>query len=172
MEDSITHSTAAHSLVGCGNRHLWLIVTYMVIQIQVLIYLSPLFMTNRVLSLVSTASMPIRCVVEQVNGAVSFDSSSTCDVMAVEQDTFAILPISTPLRELVRTALARLGYSSSDALCAKGSEVTFQGKGGICLFVYLSAYLPISFTHTNTHTHSLTHIHTQKWEERSVNAYV
>ena len=84
--------------------------------------------------------MPIRCVVEQVNGAVSFDSgggSAPCEVVAVEQDTFAILPVSTPLRDLVRTALARLGYSSSDAVCAKGSEGFVSLCVCFCLFVCL-----------------------------------
>ena len=84
--------------------------------------------------------MPIRCVVEQVNGAVNFDhngvgvgvggsssssSSAPCEVMAVEQDAFAILPVCTPLRDLVPAALARLGYSSSDAVCAKGIACLF-----------------------------------------------
>ncbi|XP_070209552.1 uncharacterized protein [Littorina saxatilis] len=68
------------------------------------------------------ASMPIRCLVEQVQGAVNFDlSGGTCDVTAVEEDTFAILPVNTPLNGLVRAALAKLGYSTTDSVNAKGA---------------------------------------------------
>ncbi|KAL8572493.1 hypothetical protein ACOMHN_005639 [Nucella lapillus] len=67
--------------------------------------------------------MPIRCVVEHVNGAVNFDTagSAPCEVTAVEQDAFAILPTTTPLCDLVRAALAKLGYSATDAVNAKGA---------------------------------------------------
>ncbi|XP_025091359.1 uncharacterized protein LOC112562349 isoform X4 [Pomacea canaliculata] len=68
-------------------------------------------------------SLPIHCIIEQMNGAVNFEnaSSSPCDVCAVELDSYAILPATTPLRDLVRTALVKLGYTAVDAMNAKGA---------------------------------------------------
>lgn len=76
-------------------------------------------------------SLPIHCIIEQMNGAVNFEnaSSSPCDVCAVELDSYAILPATTPLRDLVRTALVKLGYTAVDAMNAKGAMlISFESK--------------------------------------------
>ena len=69
-----------------------------------------------------SASMPIRCVVEHVNGSASFEMSpnDACDVTSVENDAFAILPVTTSICDLVTAALTKLGYSNHDLITAKG----------------------------------------------------
>ncbi|XP_041361222.1 uncharacterized protein LOC121377339 [Gigantopelta aegis] len=71
----------------------------------------------------STKSLPIHCVVEQISGTPSFDSVSSvaCAQNAVELDSYAILPSSTLLSDLVHSALIKLGYSSINAMTAKGA---------------------------------------------------
>ena len=70
-----------------------------------------------------TKSLPIHCIIEQTSGQPSFETSSneTSTQNAVELDSYAILPGTTLLSECVRAALMKLGYSSSEALGAKGN---------------------------------------------------
>lgn len=63
--------------------------------------------------------MPIHCIVEQMTGAPTFDTSSPGHT-TVDMDSYAILPGSTPMNELVRAALVKLGYSPAEAMGAKG----------------------------------------------------
>ncbi|ESO99167.1 hypothetical protein LOTGIDRAFT_173809 [Lottia gigantea] len=71
-------------------------------------------------------SLPIHCIIEQINGVVSFDNVSSHSPLpptqnTVQLDSYAILPNSTLLQDLVKTALIKLGYSSSDTHNAKGA---------------------------------------------------
>lgn len=63
--------------------------------------------------------LPIHCIVEQMTGAPTFDTSSPGHT-TVDMDSYAILPGSTPMNELVRAALVKLGYSPAEAMGAKG----------------------------------------------------
>ncbi len=76
-------------------------------------------------------SMPIHCVIEQasVSGRpttppsaknTSTTSPALCD-SNVELDTYAILPSTTLFSEIVRVALVKLGYTSAEAIGAKGN---------------------------------------------------
>ena len=88
------------------------------------------------------ASIPIRCLVERQEavdlksltsdtGSSSGPSPDTarkspsttsppCVTSSLEQDSFAIIPSSIPFVDLVKAALIKLGYSSSEAVGAKG----------------------------------------------------
>lgn len=74
-------------------------------------------------SATSTKSLPIHCIIEQTSGQPSFETSSneTSTQNAVELDSYAILPGTTLLSECVRAALMKLGYSSAEAMGAKGA---------------------------------------------------
>lgn len=65
-------------------------------------------------------SLPIHCVVEQTSGAVSFDDDGSSHY-TVELDSYAILPCTTLFSELVRAALVKLGYNSTESMNAKGN---------------------------------------------------
>ncbi|KAL3887904.1 hypothetical protein ACJMK2_000291 [Sinanodonta woodiana] len=70
----------------------------------------------------STKSLPIHCVIEQTPGPPSFEAGSTSgQQITVELDSYAILPGTTLLNELVRAALIKLGYTSTEAMGAKGA---------------------------------------------------
>ncbi|KAK6167870.1 hypothetical protein SNE40_021801 [Patella caerulea] len=73
--------------------------------------------------LANAKSLPIHCVIEQINGVPSFDNTSSLTAVPdnIELDSYAILPNSTLLQDLVRAALLKLGYSSVDAINAKGA---------------------------------------------------
>ncbi|XP_021000719.1 homeobox protein dve-1 isoform X2 [Parasteatoda tepidariorum] len=63
-------------------------------------------------------SIPVHCIVEQVSPqGQSVDLSQS----SVDLDNYAIIPSNALFSELVRTALNKLGYSSSEALAAKGA---------------------------------------------------
>lgn len=59
-------------------------------------------------------SIPIHCVVEQIQ-------SCSQGGEPVELDSYAIVPGTAVFSDLVRTALIKLGYSSSEAVGAKGA---------------------------------------------------
>lgn len=46
--------------------------------------------------------------------------SSSCTSSSLEQDTFAIIPSNIPFIDLVKATLMKLGYSTSEAVGAKG----------------------------------------------------
>ena len=58
-------------------------------------------------------SLPVHCIVEQIPGPQACGQH-------VELDSYAIVPCETPFNDLVRTALGKLGYSTSQILGAKG----------------------------------------------------
>lgn len=58
-------------------------------------------------------SLPVHCIVEQIPGPQACGQH-------VELDSYAIVPCDTPFNDLVRTALGKLGYSTSQILGAKG----------------------------------------------------
>lgn len=60
-------------------------------------------------------TLPVHCVVERVPSPQS-DSQQP----SVEVDSYAIVPSAALFADLVRTALTKLGYSPSEAICAKG----------------------------------------------------
>ena len=64
-------------------------------------------------------SLPIHCVVEQTNGPVTFEDDGSSHY-TVELDSYAILPCTTLFSELVRAALVKLGYNSTESMNAKG----------------------------------------------------
>ncbi|XP_035205075.1 uncharacterized protein LOC118180028 isoform X2 [Stegodyphus dumicola] len=69
-------------------------------------------------SLQAGRSIPVHCIVEQVTPqGQSVDLSQA----AVDLDNYAIIPSNALFSEIVRTALNKLGYSSSEALAAKGA---------------------------------------------------
>ncbi|KAL5014816.1 hypothetical protein ScPMuIL_009086 [Solemya velum] len=68
-----------------------------------------------------TKSLPIHCIIEQTNGPLTFDQNAECTSTCVELDSYAILPGSTLIGEIVRAALMTLGYSANDAMNAKGA---------------------------------------------------
>ena len=72
-------------------------------------------------------SIPIHCVVEQTNGPVTFDDDGSSH-FTVELDSYAILPCTTPFSELVRAALVKLGYNSTESVTAKGIIKMFTVK--------------------------------------------
>ncbi|KAK3576093.1 hypothetical protein CHS0354_032217 [Potamilus streckersoni] len=70
----------------------------------------------------TTKSLPIHCIIEQTPGPPSFEAGSTIGQQnTVELDSYAILPGTTLLNELVRAALIKLGYTSTEAMAAKGA---------------------------------------------------
>ncbi|XP_065306363.1 homeobox protein dve-1 isoform X2 [Dermacentor albipictus] len=60
-------------------------------------------------------TLPVHCVVERVPSPQT-DSQQP----SVEVDSYAIVPSAALFADLVRTALTKLGYSPSEAICAKG----------------------------------------------------
>lgn len=58
-------------------------------------------------------SLPVHCIVEQIPGPQACGQH-------VELDSYAIVPCDTLFNDLVRTALGKLGYSTSQILGAKG----------------------------------------------------
>ncbi|GIY30473.1 DNA-binding protein SATB1, partial [Caerostris extrusa] len=58
--------------------------------------------------------LPVHCIIEQIPGP------QACG-QYVELDSYAIVPSDTLFSDLVRTALAKLGYSGAQILGAKGS---------------------------------------------------
>ncbi|KAL3172004.1 hypothetical protein MRX96_043679 [Rhipicephalus microplus] len=60
-------------------------------------------------------TLPVHCVVERVPSPQT-DSQQP----SVEVDSYAIVPSAALFVDLVRTALTKLGYSPSEAICAKG----------------------------------------------------
>lgn len=76
----------------------------------------------------------MHCIVEQVTPqGQSVDVSQVTtsggvgvggiNVGSVDVDNYAIIPSNVLFSELVRTALGKLGYSSSEALAAKGNII-------------------------------------------------
>lgn len=65
-------------------------------------------------------SLPIHCVVEQTGGPVTFEDDGSSH-FTVELDSYAILPCTTLFSELVRAALVKLGYNSTESMNAKGA---------------------------------------------------
>lgn len=63
-------------------------------------------------------SLPVHCIVEQIPGPQACGQH-------VELDSYAIVPCDTLFNDLVRTALGKLGYSTSQILGAKG-KVCFR----------------------------------------------
>ncbi|KAI0219185.1 hypothetical protein LSAT2_029218 [Lamellibrachia satsuma] len=65
--------------------------------------------------------VPIHCIVEQTaspSGGKHLVASTEANV---ELDTYAILPSSALFSDIVRIALLKIGYSSSEAMGAKGT---------------------------------------------------
>lgn len=60
-------------------------------------------------------TLPVHCVVERVPSPQSESQQPS-----VEVDSYAIVPSAALFVDLVRTALTKLGYSPSEAICAKG----------------------------------------------------
>ncbi|XP_042142424.1 homeobox protein dve-1 [Ixodes scapularis] len=60
-------------------------------------------------------SLPVHCVVERVPSPQTENQQPS-----VEVDSYAIVPSAALFADLVRTALTKLGYSPSEAICAKG----------------------------------------------------
>lgn len=60
-------------------------------------------------------TLPVHCVVERVPSPQSESQQPS-----VEVDSYAIVPSAALFADLVRTALTKLGYSPSEAICAKG----------------------------------------------------
>ncbi|CAI9728642.1 dve-1-like isoform X1 [Octopus vulgaris] len=89
--------------------------------------------------------LPIHCIVEQISGGNSgFDSCNSHTT--VEMDSYAILPGSTPMSELVQAALIKLGYTTAESVGAKG-------------VIQLKNWKPISFeTITDTSQSSIDHL--------------
>lgn len=63
-------------------------------------------------------SLPVHCIIEQIPGPQACGQH-------VELDSYAIVPCDTPFNDLVRTALGKLGYSTSQILGAKGKNWTY-----------------------------------------------
>ncbi|EEC00262.1 conserved hypothetical protein, partial [Ixodes scapularis] len=59
--------------------------------------------------------LPVHCVVERVPSPQTENQQPS-----VEVDSYAIVPSAALFADLVRTALTKLGYSPSEAICAKG----------------------------------------------------
>src|SRR5438093_687512 len=100
------------------------------------------------LSFPGRPSIPIRCVIERqecsedrktvalgdggggTTPSTSLESRKESGLSSppqqttsrLEQDTFAIIPPCVPFQELVKTALIKLGYSSTEAVGAKGES--------------------------------------------------
>lgn len=68
--------------------------------------------------------LPIHCIVEQISGNSGFDSCNSHTT--VEMDSYAILPGSTPMSELVQAALIKLGYSTAESVGAKGNFISIE----------------------------------------------
>ncbi|GAB6028437.1 hypothetical protein CHUAL_002598 [Chamberlinius hualienensis] len=69
-------------------------------------------------------SIPVHCVVEQMKISRTNDCDGSVEDVSqssVEMDSYAIVPSQTLFVELVRTALFKLGYASSDVFGAKGA---------------------------------------------------
>ena len=62
--------------------------------------------------------VPIHCIVEQTASPSSGKHGTEANV---ELDTYAILPSSALFSDIVRIALLKIGYSSSEAMGAKGT---------------------------------------------------
>lgn len=60
-------------------------------------------------------TLPVHCVVERVPSPQTESQQPS-----VEVDSYAIVPSAALFADLVRTALTKLGYSPSEAICAKG----------------------------------------------------
>lgn len=60
-------------------------------------------------------SIPIRCMIE-----VLVKDDQGCNGEAVEKESFAIVPSTTLFKDVVKTVLLKLGYSSQDISNAKG----------------------------------------------------
>jgi len=54
------------------------------------------------------------------SSAAESSPSSVCSSAVVEQDSYAIIPTGVLFPDLVRTALAKLGYSAAETVGAKG----------------------------------------------------
>lgn len=67
----------------------------------------------------SGRNLPVHCVVETVWSVGGGDSSPP----SLEVDSYVIIPMATPIQDLVSVALLRLGYSKDNAAAAKGSVV-------------------------------------------------
>ncbi|XP_074657006.1 uncharacterized protein LOC141910186 isoform X2 [Tubulanus polymorphus] len=74
-------------------------------------------------------SVPIHCIVEQMSSPGNADSVCPSQHAAVtgaaaasvELDSYAIIPCSTLFNEIVRSALMKLGYSTTESMTAKGA---------------------------------------------------
>ena len=62
--------------------------------------------------------VPIHCIVEQTASPSGGKHGTETNV---ELDTYAILPSSALFSDIVRIALLKIGYSSSEAMGAKGT---------------------------------------------------
>lgn len=67
-------------------------------------------------SSVAGKSIPIRCLIETVGAEQSFCGGSK----ETEKESFAIVPSSSLFKDVVKTVLLKLGYSSQDVANAKG----------------------------------------------------
>jgi hypothetical protein len=68
----------------------------------------------------STASCSSPSKTHNIMTSSSQSVSSSCSNSVIEQDSYAIISNSVMLSDLVRTALARLGYSPAESVGAKG----------------------------------------------------
>ena len=74
---------------------------------------------------VSDKSLPVHCIVETI---LSLEEQNDRDKNNwrrkphVETDSYVIIPVNTPIQELVLVALTRLGYPKETAAAAKGKS--------------------------------------------------
>lgn len=80
-------------------------------------------------------SLPVHCIVEQIPGPQACGQH-------VELDSYAIVPCDTLFNDLVRTALGKLGYSTSQILGAKG-KVCFKlfSKTEMSMFAKITCHI-------------------------------
>lgn len=81
--------------------------------------------------------VPIHCIVEQTaspSGGKHLVASTEANV---ELDTYAILPSSALFSDIVRIALLKIGYSSSEAMGAKGTSCYVHLQGTVLARVVL-----------------------------------
>lgn len=75
---------------------------------------------------VSGKSLPVHCIVE---GICSLEESRGWRRRPiVENDTYVIIPVSTPFHNIVHAALCRLGYPAESAAAARGSVLIRNWK--------------------------------------------
>lgn len=92
-------------------------------------------------------SIPVHCIVEQVPSPQNCDHASEMQ-SSVELDSYAIVPSHTLFSELVRTALFKLGYATSDVLGAKGESISYCFSLLRCIF-YNDYIIDINVNYSN-----------------------